>query len=33
MPAAGFEPTILVSERPATQALDHTAAGIGLIEY
>jgi hypothetical protein len=26
---AGFEPTILVSERPQTHALDSTATGIG----
>jgi hypothetical protein len=26
-----FEPTILVSERPKTHALDRTATGIGLI--
>jgi hypothetical protein len=25
----GFEPTILVSERPQTHALDRTATGIG----
>ena len=29
MPPAGFEPTILVSERPQTHALDRTATGIG----
>ena len=29
MPPAGFEPTILVSERPQTQALDRAATGIG----
>jgi hypothetical protein len=29
MPPVGFEPTILVSERPQTQALDRTATGIG----
>jgi hypothetical protein len=29
MPSAGFEPTIPVSERPQTQALDRTATGIG----
>jgi uncharacterized protein YpmB len=27
----GFEPTILVSERPQTHALDRTATGIGII--
>jgi hypothetical protein len=26
----GFEPTILVSERPKTDALEHTAIGIGI---
>jgi hypothetical protein len=30
MPPVGFEPTILVSERPQTHALDRTATGIGL---
>jgi hypothetical protein len=29
MPAVEFEPTILVSERPKTHALDRTATGIG----
>jgi hypothetical protein len=29
MPPAEFEPTILVSERPQTHALDRTATGIG----
>jgi hypothetical protein len=29
MPPAGFEPTILVSERPQTHALDRTTTGIG----
>jgi hypothetical protein len=29
MPPVGFEPTILVSERPQTHALDRTAIGIG----
>jgi hypothetical protein len=29
MPPVGFEPTILVSERPKTHALDRTATGIG----
>jgi hypothetical protein len=29
MPPAEFEPTILVSERPKTHALHHTATGIG----
>jgi hypothetical protein len=29
MPPMGFEPTILVSERPQTHALDRTATGIG----
>jgi hypothetical protein len=30
MPTAGFEPPILVSERPKTHALDRTATGIGV---
>ena len=30
MPPVGFEPTILVSERPQTHALDRTATGIGV---
>jgi hypothetical protein len=29
MPLVGFEPTILVSERPQTHALDRTVTGIG----
>jgi hypothetical protein len=29
MPLVDFEPTILVSERPQTHALDRTATGIG----
>jgi hypothetical protein len=29
MPSAGFEPTILVSERPQTHALERAATGIG----
>jgi hypothetical protein len=29
MPPLGFEPTVLVSERPKTHALDRTATGIG----
>ena len=29
MPSAGFEPTIPVSGRPQTYALDHAATGIG----
>jgi hypothetical protein len=29
MPPMGFEPTIPVSERPKTHALDRTATGIG----
>jgi hypothetical protein len=29
MPPVEFEPTILVSERPKTHALDRTATGIG----
>jgi hypothetical protein len=29
MPPVGFETTILVSERPKTHTLDHTATGIG----
>jgi hypothetical protein len=32
MPLAGFEPTIPVSERPQTHALDRTATGIGLVQ-
>jgi hypothetical protein len=32
VPPTGFEPTILVSERPQTHALDRTAAGIGCYE-
>jgi hypothetical protein len=31
MPPAGFEPTILVSERPKTHALDRKATGIGSV--
>jgi hypothetical protein len=31
MPPAGFEPTVPVSERPPTHALDRKATGIGLI--
>jgi hypothetical protein len=31
MPPAGFEPTILASERPKTHALDRAAAGIDLV--
>ena len=30
MPPVGFEPTILVSERPKTHALDHAATEIGI---
>jgi hypothetical protein len=30
MPLAGFEPTILASERPQTHALDRSANGIGM---
>jgi hypothetical protein len=33
MPTMGFEPTILVSERPQTHVLDRTATGIGLLIY
>jgi hypothetical protein len=33
MPPVGFEPTILVSERPKTHALDRAATGIGNNEY
>jgi hypothetical protein len=33
MPPVGFEPIILVSERPQTHALDRTATGIGNIIY
>jgi len=29
MPPAGFEPTILASERPQTHALDRVATSIG----
>jgi hypothetical protein len=29
MPSAGFEPTILVSERPQIHALDRVTTGIG----
>jgi hypothetical protein len=29
MPPVGFEPTILVSERPKTHVLDRAATGIG----
>jgi hypothetical protein len=29
MPPVGFEPTILVNERPQTHSLDRTATGIG----
>ena len=32
MPPVGFEPTIPVSERPKTHALDRTATGIGVLE-
>jgi len=31
MPPAGFEPTILVSQRTQTQAVDRAATGIGTI--
>jgi hypothetical protein len=30
MPPVGFEPTILLSKRPQTHALDRTATGIGI---
>jgi hypothetical protein len=33
MPPSGFEPTILVTERPQTHALDRTATGIGTDLY
>jgi hypothetical protein len=33
MPPVGFEPTIPVSERPKTHALERTATGIGNPEY
>ena len=33
MPSAGFEPTISVSERPQTHALDRAATGIGEDRY
>jgi hypothetical protein len=32
MSPLGFEPTILVSERPKTHALDRTATGIGCVQ-
>jgi hypothetical protein len=32
MPPAGFKPTIPVSERPQTHALDRTATGIGFFD-
>jgi hypothetical protein len=31
MPLVGFEPMILVSERPKTHALDRTVTGIGCL--
>jgi hypothetical protein len=31
MPPVGFEPMILVSERPKTHALDRKATGIGIL--
>jgi hypothetical protein len=31
MPPVGIEPTILVSERPKTHAIDRTVTGIGPI--
>jgi hypothetical protein len=33
MPPVGFEPTIPVSERPKTHALDRTATGIGPVFF
>jgi hypothetical protein len=33
MPPVGFEPTILVSERPQTHALDPASTGIGCFIY
>jgi hypothetical protein len=33
MPPVVFEPTILVSERPKTHALDRAATGIGIYIY
>jgi hypothetical protein len=33
MPPVGFEPTILVSERPQTHAVDRTATGIGQLVF
>jgi hypothetical protein len=33
MPPVGFEPTILVSERPQTHVLDRAATGIGCVWY
>jgi hypothetical protein len=33
MPPVGFEPTMLVSERPKTHVLDRTATGIGYYNY
>jgi hypothetical protein len=32
MPPAGFEPTIQASEDPKTNALNRTAAGIGMCQ-
>jgi hypothetical protein len=33
MPPVGFEPMILVSERPHIHALDRTATGIGILPF
>jgi hypothetical protein len=33
MPPVGFEPTILVSERPKTHVLERTATRIGSMYY
>lgn len=33
MPPVGFEPTVLVGERPRTHALDRAATGIGTIVF
>jgi hypothetical protein len=33
MPSEGFEPTILVSARPQTYALDSAATRIGNLDY
>jgi hypothetical protein len=33
MPPVGYEPTILVSERPKTHVLDRTVTGIGSVGH